>query len=162
MSGKYWYASATSAEDAEEKQYDSGHILLKEVDLNGGSKIPWIIRTALFDILTAFGVVAGGECFIAVMTDLHINAIYARYLYLLVVLFMAPFSVMKCHIIWKARFTVKEGMFDSVDLYNVRRIRYGKHKVYLDRYCIPYVPKPKVLINSIADYFEELTGGVMI
>lgn len=63
--------------------------------------------------------------------------------------------------LWSTRntqFVVVEGCLEGVDLWTVENIRYGHHCVWLDKVCINGVPKPKVLLQSLEDYYIHTIG----
>ena len=69
-----------------------------------------------------------------------------------------PRMVKNLYIIATSTFVVEEGCLDGIDLWNVESVRYGRHYIALDGVRIYNVPKPKVLIKSLEDFYINMTG----
>lgn len=156
MSEKSWYAS----ERANENSGSGEHILLKEELLESGNKIAWItctmIRHALVYIL---GFVAIGVAE-RVLCDIGVSSIFLRYAFYLSMCLIIPVSCATCYEIWNTEFWVDEDQtFCGVDLWTVRRVRYSRHSLYLDKERVDFVPSGKALYNSLNAYYNKMTGG---
>lgn len=60
---------------------------------------------------------------------------------------------------WRhVEFVVEGGVIEGVDLWNVECIKYSKHSVWLDKVRIDGIPNTKVFLQSLEDYYLQLTG----
>lgn len=126
--------------------------------LDSGNPIPWAIRQALLTLFVIALLHYAVQVVISTLMTFHVNAILLRYTELCVVCLLLASQVRAIHTILTVEFVVEDGCLDGVDLWLVERVRYGNHCIWLDKVRISTVPKPKVLVQSLSDLYEEMTG----
>lgn len=129
--------------------------------LDAGSPTPQIVGLCL--------------CYALTVAMLFLAAHMARYIFvgfggvlsgidliiIVIALALYPGLVRSIYTLRHTVFVVEDGVLDGVDLFNVERVRYGPHCVYLDKVKISGVPQPKVFLKSLEDYYLQLTGVEM-
>lgn len=158
MSVKSWNPSATVSDARQENPDPPSHILLKEVVLDAGSATPQVIASVLLytgvAVLSAFALVMSK----AVLWGIGCATPCTYITISLVTLALYTCLVGAIHKWRTAEFVVEGGVIEGVDLWNVERVRYTRHTVWLDKVRIDGIPNTKVFLQSLEDYYLQLTG----
>lgn len=159
MSVKSWNKSETPRAEAVENVERGEHILLKEVTLEAGSRIAWVIKTVTLYILTVVLLMLSCNLGVSILSDLQVNAIFFKYACFLSYYLLIPGCCATCVNIMRTEFTVVDDCLCDVDLWTVTKVRYDKHHLYLDKYRIDCVPNGRKLYDALYDYYYNMTGG---
>lgn len=159
MSVKSWNKSETPQADAVENVERTEHILLKEVTLEAGSRIAWVIKVILMYTATVILLVLAYNTVAPILSGLRVNAVFLKYACFLSLYLLVPGCCATCVNIMQAEFTIIDDCLCDVDLWTVTKVRYAKHTLYLDKWRIDYVPNGRKLYDALYDYYYEMTGG---
>lgn len=133
---------------------------MKEVVLDAGSKEVWIFFVLMRHSILYGMLIFASHLAIRILSGYGVNAIYLKYALYLALCLVVPATAATVAEIWQRDFSITDDCtFYDVDLYTVTKIRYWKHSIWLDKARIDGVPNPKKLLNSLDDYFYQITGG---
>lgn len=126
--------------------------------LNAGSKKVWVTQKIVFYVIClSFSFFAYRLCLVA-LNDMGVNGIGIRYVYYLTLLLVLPALCQSVWFVWTREFVIEEDCLFGVDLWNVTRVRYSKHSIWLDNVRIDLVPNGKVLVQSLEEYYIQRMG----
>lgn len=131
---------------------------MEEMELDGGNKVVWIVKKLVGVTLLICLLIVAAELTVQVLSQLHINAIYIRYYSFGAVYLLFLLEVRDCWDIYHQSFVVVDGCLNDIDLWNITWVDYSKHRLYIDKYRIDFVPNARKLYKSLAVYYYNLTG----
>ncbi len=126
--------------------------------LDAGSPVPTFVR---------MGVLCAGGVVLDIIAALGTAYVYRSFGIIIPAACAIPFALLLLCLpaivaaFWDVRhteFVISDGCLCGVDLWTVEHFRYGKHCIWLDGVRISGVPKPKVLLQSLEDYYIRMTG----
>ncbi len=126
--------------------------------LDAGSPTPTFVRLG---ILSAFGIVLSIVSTVAtehILLSFSIVVPAANAIPFIPLLLCFPEVLSTFWNVRHLEFVVEDGCLCGVDLWTVEQVSYGRHCIWLDDVRISGVPQPKVLLDSLEDYYIKLTG----
>lgn len=158
MSVKSWNLSETVIEARRENPDPSPHILLKEVVLDAGKSTPQVIGSIITYVVVIAITAASLVIAKRVLWGLGCACPAVDAVLSIMALCCYPVLIDAIHKWRTIEFVVVGGVLEGVDLWNVERVRYSRHSVWLDDALICGIPNTKVFLKSLEDYYYQLTG----
>lgn len=123
-----------------------------------GNPTLWILSIAIKAILLMVLMYCSMEMLARTLLVYNINLFWLRLCVIPHALLVLTTYIPECFEIARTSYEVIDGCLDGIDLWTVKRFRLGHHCVYLDKYVLWNISQPRKFLNSLEDYYLELTG----
>ena len=126
-----------------------------------GNPTFWIVTIAIKAFLLMVLMYCSMEMLARTLLVYNINLFWLRLCVIPHALLVLTVYIPECFEIARTSYEVIDGCVEGIDLWTVKRFRKGKHCVYLDKEVLWNISSPKKFLNSLEDYYFEMTGDYL-